>query len=123
MPATSARISFVLSQFRRAIAETPSVKLSFGSQARQSEDPIETFFDEVADADVMATERQTLLAAVRRRFDVTVSGLSEVSDLRYAGKLPVAQYIDSDRAIERPMLVCDITIDLDKQAAKLNIWG
>ncbi len=123
MSASPARIGFILNPFRRAVSESPDVKALFGAQARQSDDPVETFFDNVADADVMANERQELLSQVRRRFDCTVSGLDEVQALDYSTRIPVAAYTDTERAIERNMLIGDITIDLGKQSAKLNIWG
>jgi len=121
--ASAARIGFILNPFRRAISETTDAKTKFGSQARQSEDPVETFFDNIGDADVMADERQALLSPVRRRFDVSVSGLDEVMSLTYAQTVPVTQYIDPERLVDRPALIGDIVIDLGKQTAKLNVWG
>ena len=124
MSATPARIGFITQSLRRAITETTLAKDQFGSLARQSEDPVETFFDSVDDAQVMADERQELLSAVRRRFSIDVAGVEEISALTYsAGALPIVRYTDDERRIERDMLVGEIVIDLAKQRSALNIWG
>jgi len=124
MPATPDRITFILTPFRRATSENPEVKEQFGNQARQSDDPVQTFFDNVADAQVMADERQSLLSPVRRRFTVAVRGIEEVSALDYmAGAVPVARFIDRECSIDRDMIVSEIVLDYAAQSAALNVWG
>lgn len=54
MTATPSTIGFIGQQFRQAIAETVATKGKHGSLARESENPVETFFDDVADAQVIA---------------------------------------------------------------------
>jgi len=123
MPATSARASFVQEAYRRAIAESAEVKAQFGSLARQTEDPMPTYFDSVAGATEMAVERQDLLSPIRRRFTVALSSIEEALDMPVSGTMPVVDYIDPERDVERKALTGEITIDFETQAAGLGIWG
>ncbi len=123
MPATPSRIGFVQSEFRRVIANTSSVTTRHGALARESEDPIETFFDSEADAQVVANERQTLFAPERRRFRVNVNSIEEVQALTYIGAVPNAHYVDSERLADRKVIVCDMAFDFDKQQSVTNVWG
>ena len=123
MPATAARIGFIQQQFRRAVAETPAIKARYGALARESEDPVETFFDSEADAQVIADARQALLGTERRRFRVVVRDAGELLDLPLAGDVLVVRYVDADRDADRPMLLSELVIDLGKQAANLTLWG
>ena len=124
MPATPARIGFITNQFRRAIAETPSVKLRYGDLARYSEDPIETFFDSQADAQILADARQALLSPERRRFTCTATGVGEALDLDLtAGAIPLVQYVDSEREADMPALIAEIGYDFSRQTSTFTIWG
>lgn len=124
MPATPDRISFIREPFRRAVATTSQASTRHGNLARESEDPIETFFSDADDALVVATARQTLLSAERRRFIVeTTGGLDEVLALDYTGAVPVARFVDSNRGLDKSMLVGEIVIDFQTQRAALMVWG
>lgn len=123
MTATAARIGFVQNQFRRVVASSGTIISRYGNLARQSEDPIETFFDDEDDAQLVADERQALLGADRRRFKVRTVGVDEFRDLIYAGRVPVATYVDDARSANRPVLISDFVIDLDKQAVTATVWG
>jgi hypothetical protein len=80
MTATPARIGFVTQEFRSALP-TPdtAVKTKYGELARDTADGgdgiVETFFDDPADALVLATERLNLLKADRRRFKQDARGI------------------------------------------------
>lgn len=124
MTATSARIAFVMEPFRRAVSETELVRTNFGSAARESDDPIETFFDTVEDAQVMADARQALLSGNRRRFTLAMKDLGEVVDLEYtAGSALLANYVDTEREADMTVIVADMTFDFAKQGATMMIWG
>lgn len=124
MPATPARIGFITNQFRRATAETPTVKVRYGDLARYSEDPIPTFFDSVADAQIVADARQALLSPERRRFTCIASGLDEALDVDLTtGAIPLVQYVDSEREADSPMLVAEIGYDFARQTSTFTIWG
>lgn len=123
MPATPARIGFVQSEFRRATSTTASVQTRYGSLARQTEDPVVTFFDNVADAQVVADARQALMSAERRRFRVSVSSVEEAFALSYIGAVPKGRYVDTERNANLPVLVSEISIDLARLNAAFTVWG
>lgn len=123
MPATPSRIGFVQSEFRRVIATTTSATTRHGALARESEDPIETFFDSETDAQAVASERQAMLSPDRRRFRVNLATIEEAAALTYVGAVPNARYVDDERQADRKVIVCDITLDFDKQQAVLSLWG
>lgn len=123
MPATPARIGFIQEEFRRAVAETPAMRTRYGALARESEDPVETYFDSEADAQVIADARQALLGVERRRFKVQTKGIEEILALPFTGDVPTAQYTDADRAMDRKMLISEILVDLGKSTATLTLWG
>lgn len=123
MPATPARIGFIQSEFRRVTSSSETAQDRHGALARKSEDPIETYFDNVADAQVVCTARQALLSPERRRFRVSVTSIDEVLALNYMGAVPLGRYRDSERAIDRTVLVSEIAIDLGAHGAELTVWG
>ncbi len=124
MGATPARIGFVRQEFRRAIAESPAIATRHGALARRDEEPLETFFDDPADAQAIADARQDLLGAERRRFGVTVKGLEEALGLSLAsGTVPQANYVDPARGVDRDVLVAEIAFDFASQKASLVVWG
>lgn len=123
MPATPARIGFIQEEFRRAIAETAEMRTRYGTLARESDDPVGTFFDHEADAQIIADARQDLLGTERRRFRAQVKGVAEVLALQFDGDVPVANFVDTDRRLDRPMLVSEIVVDLGKNTATLTLWG
>lgn len=123
MPATPARIGFIQSEFRRVVATTGSANTRHGNLARESDDPVETYFDNIADAQVVANERQALLSPERRRFRAVVAGLDEVVALDYIGAVPIASYVDTERNFNGKALVSEIILDFDKQQAAVMLWG
>lgn len=124
MVATPARIGFVMEEWRRATATTQLAKDRYGDLARESDDPVETFFDNVADAQVVADERQALLSQERRRFQVTTTrSLEDLLALSMEGQVPVVRYIDPDRNVNRKFLLTEISYDFAKDQATMTIWG
>lgn len=125
MSATPARIGFIQSQFRRVIAETTSAKIRHGEAARETDDPVETFFDNTADAQVIANDRQTLLSPERRRFQVQVAEPDAGLGINYTnGICPLAIYTDSERDVSSmTAIMSDITIDFARQTSTFTIWG
>jgi hypothetical protein len=123
MAATPARIGFVLEPYRRAVSESPAAKLRHGNLARESADPIETWFASLADAELRADERQDLFAPERRRFDVTVSEIDGLDELLAAGEAITVNLVDDERGLAKRMLVTSLTIDIETQRAALTIWG
>lgn len=124
MPATAARIGFITQEFRKVVSETASVVTRHGDLARKSDDPIETYFDDEADAQLVADARQTLLSAERRRFRLGAQGLDEALTLSFTGGvLPTARYIDAERNIDRSVLIAEVGFDFARQNADFTIWG
>lgn len=124
MPATPARIGFVLEEWRKAISEDGAVRARHGKDARESDDPIPTFFDSVSDAQTMADERQELLGVERRRFRVEVAGLKDGLALPRTGPLiPNVRYTDPRRGVDMRGTVCEIGFDFDKQRTTFMVWG
>lgn len=123
MAATATRIAFIMFQFRRAISTTQQVKDRYGSLARETSDPVETFFDSVSDAQLIADERQALLSPERRRFKVTAKAVDEVCALDFTDWIPVVRYVDEEREANRPMLMSEIVIDLGRQTTTTTLWG
>lgn len=123
MPALPARIGFVQSEYRRATSTTAAVKTRYGTTARQTVDPVVTYFDNVADAQVIADARQALMSAERRRFKVNVSSVEESFSLSYIGAVPKGRYVDSERSANLAVLVSEISIDLSRLNASFTVWG
>lgn len=123
MPATPARIGFIQQEFRRAVSVTAAMRTRYGALARESEDPVPTYFDSEADAQVIADARQALLGTERRRFKVVTKNIDEVLALSFTGDIPVARYVDTERDVDRGMLISEIVVDLGKNSATLTLWG
>lgn len=129
MPATPERIAFITQPFRKAIAGPDAiVAAAFGDLARETpaDDPVETFFDSVADAQAMANARLALMKESRGRFDVDLAGEAGINfarSLDYSQVTPCGTVIDPDRNVDRPAAVAQIRIDLRSGKAGLLMWG
>lgn len=123
MVATPARIGFVLEEYRRVIAQDGVMKERYRDLARESEDPIETFFENTADAQKVADARQALLGKERRRFSVQVTGVKDVLELSESRTIHLVRYTDEQRGVNRSMLICDFAIDLAAGKADITLWG
>lgn len=123
MTATPARIGFIEHEFRTVTATDTLAKDKYGNLARQSDDPIETFFDNTVDAQAVCNARQSLLGGDRRRFRVGAKGLAEIMALSYSKAIPIVRYEDEERDCFRSMLVGDITFDFAKNSVTMTLWG
>lgn len=125
MPATPARIAFVLQPFRRAVATADDTKRRYGNLAREAADPVESCFAEIEDAQQRADERCALLSDDRRSFKVKVADIDErLIAILSADYVPEVRLTDTERHIfDRPMLVSSFAIDTDAQGAEFIIWG
>lgn len=123
MPATPARIGFILQEFRKVTVETASVATKYGDQARDSDDPVETFFDSTSDALAMAQERQDLLDADRRQFRATAAGLDEALGFDYSAVTPTVRVVDSELAADQDAIVVELSVDFGRDRQAITAWG
>jgi hypothetical protein len=125
MTATPARIGFITQATRSVVASDTAVKTKYGELARDTKDePVETYFDSVVDAQLVATERLTLLKADRRRFKQTVRGVLDLAgSFSFAQVLPTVTVIDDERQANLPALVVDIAIDPLNERTDVICWG
>ncbi len=123
MPATPSRIGFILNQFRRSVATDDDVKVRYGSLARESDDPVETFFVNPDDAEIIAAERLALLSADRRRFRAVITDVEGMIDLDLSTSAPLVRYVDPNRSADMPALVAEVAIDLGRDTTTVILWG
>jgi hypothetical protein len=124
MPATPARIAFITQEFRTARIEDATVRSRYGKQARESDDPVVTNFDSVADAQTTAQARMNLLGVARRLYSVRATGLDEALGLNFlTGTIPVATFTDSEKEANGPHAISAIGFDFDKQQCSFTLWG
>lgn len=125
MPATAARIGFITEPFRRAVATTTAAETRHGNFARETDDPIETWFADVDDAQTRADARQALLSVDRRMFEVTISGrdVSGLLSLLASTSIPTGRYIDEERGVDMPVMATEFIVDIEAQSATFKVWG
>lgn len=123
MPATPARIGFILQEFRKVTVESPSVATKYGDQARDSDDPVETFFDSTSDALAMAQERQDLLDGDRRQFRATAAGVSEVLALDYSAVTPTVRVVNPELDVDQDAIVIELSVDFGNGRQTITTWG
>lgn len=123
MPATAARIGFILNQFRRSVATDAAVKVQHGSLARESDDPVETFFVDQDDAELIAAERLALLSANRRRFRAVITDVETMIEMDLSTSAPLVRYVDPRRSADMPALVAEVAIDLGRDTTTVILWG
>jgi hypothetical protein len=124
MAATSAHIGFIVQEFRTVTSGPDSgVVTKYGSMARSTDEPLETFFHSVADAQAICDERHNLLKADRRRFQQTISGEAFGNALTYETTMPCVTVIDTERAANFTAIVAEISIDYESGRTSVMTWG
>ena len=127
MPATPARIAFITQPYRKALTSVDAtVAEAYGDLARETnrDEPIETFFDSAADAQIMAEELLDLLKVERQRFHAGLpDGLNFALSLDYSQTTPTGTVIDPEREVSKAALTSQITFDFRTGNAALEMWG
>lgn len=124
MPAAPSRIGFITSAFRSVIAgPNTAIETLYGDAARDNQEPVETFFDDVADAQAMANERLALLGVKRSLVPGVIDGTELAAALDRTSALPTAQVIDDEQSRNSPGLIVGITIDYNTERSTLDTWG
>ena len=124
MPADPSIIGQLTNEYRRVIAgPLPDIEAQFGEAARDTPEPIETFFTRTADAQTMANERLTLQGQKRRLVEVDCADDGIPFTLDFTKSLPTAQVTNDEMSLERPMLVVGMETDLANERTNLICWG
>lgn len=120
MPATPARIGFITQEYRIAEATDAFVEAAYGKSARKDDEPLETYFVNLPDAEDIADERRDILS---RRQRIMASILGKAESLSYRGALPNARVIDDEREYDRTALVQEISIDYETGEQRIVTGG
>jgi predicted metal-dependent HD superfamily phosphohydrolase len=125
MPVTPERAAFVQEEFRSVVVKSTPVRDAYGKVARDTKDvPIATFFDNRADALVIAEERLAILGSHGRRFRVVVNEILTESDLQFATDLPGAHLVDSELVADMDVAIASIdSVDFQEGKTTLIVWG
>lgn len=124
MPATPSRIGFIINEFRVVTAgPNTTVESLYGDTARDTKEPLETFFDEPADAQDLANERLALLQVKRALVPALIDGTELAAGLDRTSTLPTVRVIDDEQGRNSLALIVATTIDYNTGRATLETWG
>lgn len=124
MPATASRIGFITQEFRTSTAgPDATVSALYGNAARDTDAPIETFFDSQSDAQAMADERLALLKIQRSLVKVSVQGEDTAASMNFSTLLPVVRVIDDEQDRNALALVVGVGLDMKTGRSTLDTWG
>ena len=124
MPATPSRIGFITSDFRIVTAgPNTAVETLYGNTARDTAEPLETFFDDAADAQAMVNERLALLEVKRSLVPVSIDGTEFAAALDRALTLPTCRVIDDEQGRNSLALIVGVTVDYNTGRSVLETWG
>jgi hypothetical protein len=124
MPATPSRIGFITQPFRIATSGPDSrVEALYGNAARDTEEPLETFFDTVEDAEAMADERMTLLSQSRSLLTVQIDRADTGANVDARTGLPTVRVIDDEQNRNAPGLIVGVGVDMNTDRTTLEVWG
>ena len=124
MPATAARLGFITEELRLVTAGPDAgVVAKYGELARDTKEPLETFFDDEDDAQIIADERLALLSPDRRLVEFSIDGVETGHALDFSGMTPsaardVPRYGMSDSAA-----IVDMEIDYQNSVTIVKTWG
>jgi len=124
--ATTARIRRCNRESEFAVAQSPGL-LAVRPDAKPAGSDnytIDSFFDNVAHAQAMLTEKFTILAANRRsEAGETSTPLRIGFDVPVTPTLPSARMIDSEGGLDRTMLITGIAVDLETERNSIETVG
>jgi hypothetical protein len=124
MPATAETIGFCLSATRIATSGPDSgVVAKYGDTSRTTDEPLETFFDAVADVQAVCDARLELLKADRRRLPIDIRGEATGLSFDYKGTTPSATIIDDERALNKVCAIVEFGIDFERGQTAVVSWG
>lgn len=125
MVATPARIGFITKATRSVLASDGLVTTKYGALARDTKDePFETYFDSMTDAQAVLNERFNLLKSDRKRYKQTARGVLDLAGtFAYTTTVPTVTVIDDERQANLSALVVEIAIDPLNERSEVTSWG
>lgn len=124
MPAAPSRIGFITSEFRVITAgPNGAVSALYGNKARDTAEPLVTYFDSTDDAQSVADERLAILQVQRSLVPVSIDQVDPAADLDFDLILPTVRIIDDEQDRNSPALVVGLTIDMNTDRSLLETWG
>ena len=124
MPASPARIGFITNPVRQATAgPDAAVEAKYGKSARETDEPVDSNLETLADAQALADERLALLGADRRLVQVVIGSIDEVIQMPLYPHLPRIHMVDEELDLDRNMWIISIYPDFEKNECMLELWG
>lgn len=124
MPATPSRIGFIKEQYRRVISgPNTTIDARYGKRARDTITPIETFFDNEADAQACADERLSLLSAECRLITNEIDGTEIGRALTFNTATPAANRAFDEMLLDDTAAIVAVTVDFEASKTVLTTWG
>jgi len=111
---------------RSYVKSNTAIQTRYGTLARDTlAEPVESFFDSMADVATICDERFTLLSADRYKFQLTLAGIIDMSgSLDYASTAPTVTVVDSEKSANRAAMIVGIgPIDYEANKSTVTVWG
>jgi hypothetical protein len=124
--ATPSRISRCSRDYSYATASNPAVLAARPDAKPQGGDEftIDSFFDNVADAQVMLDEKFAVLASSRRNEAAeTAVPLRVGTDIAIAPVLPKARMIDANRGVDAVLIIKGLSVDTHTERNSIEAVG
>lgn len=125
MPAEPDRIGFILGPYRSVVVEDADAAADYGDDARDTKDePVETWFDSLADAEAIGVERIGLIGVGKRRFRTVMAGIqTPAGTLDYSQTLPAINLIDTEKSADVDGVAVEFGWDFAKKQTTIVTWG
>lgn len=124
MPATPSRIGFITQAYRIVTAgPDTAVRTLYGNAARDTPEPLPTYFDDTADAEAMADERLDLLKVQRSLLLAQIDQVDTAAGIDPSAGIPTVRVIDDEQDRNGLALAVGFTINMNTERSTLTNWG